>query len=133
MILENFVFNRIFISITRENFVLEKLISQNLESSRPRMEFDGIDPNDWENVSYSDLTHLNTYAKDKLIYSNQGLPFVSLASYWAECLSPGIPDGRYVPNIQFYPSKKLLDINALAIGTVTVSLPRTNQPVVVPV
>ena len=60
------------------------------------MEYDGIDPNDWENVSYSDLTHLNTYAKDKLIYGNQGLPFVALASYWAECLSPGIPDGRYV-------------------------------------
>ena len=52
---------------------------------------------DWENISYAGLTHLNTYAKDKLINEHpNGLPFVALASYWAECLSPAIPDGRYV-------------------------------------
>ena len=59
------------------------------------MSFDGIDPHDWENIAYAGLTHLNTYAKDKLLHEHpNGLPFVALASYWAECLSPAIPDGR---------------------------------------
>ena len=55
---------------------------------------DGIDRDDWKNYSYSDLTHLNTYAKDKLLQTGNKLPFVALASYWAETLSPGIPDAR---------------------------------------
>ena len=60
------------------------------------LELDGINPNDWKNYSYSDLTHLNTYAKHKLLETGSRLPFVAMASYWAETLSPGIPDGRYV-------------------------------------
>ena len=62
--------------------------------SKSATAFDGINPTDWENFSYSDLTHLNTYAREKLLYSGSDLPFVALASYWAECLSPSIPDGR---------------------------------------
>ena len=60
------------------------------------MDFDGINPNDWENLSYGDLTHLNSYARDKILYGKHSIPFVALSSYWAECLSPSIPDGRYV-------------------------------------
>ena len=62
--------------------------------ANPTDVFDGINPSDWENFSYSDLTHLNTYAREKLLFGGHDLPFVALASYWAECLSPSIPDGR---------------------------------------
>ena len=55
---------------------------------------DGINPNDWENLSLADLTHLNCYARDKLLGIGYQIPFVALNMHWAEPLSPAIPDGR---------------------------------------
>ena len=57
---------------------------------------DGIDPDEWENISYSDLAHLNRYARDKLLGSKQPIDFVALNMHWAEPIGPSIPDGRYV-------------------------------------
>ena len=57
---------------------------------------DGIQPDEWENLSLGDLTHLNCYVRNNTLKGGYQLPFLALNVHWAEALSPGIPDGRYV-------------------------------------
>ena len=58
------------------------------------LEKDGIEPSEWENMSLSDLTHLNVYARNKALKGGYQIPFLALNMHWAEAMSPGIPDGR---------------------------------------
>ena len=57
---------------------------------------DGIDPNEWENYSLGDLTHINCYIRDRLLAGGYQVPFIALNMHWAEPLCPSIPDGRYI-------------------------------------
>ena len=50
----------------------------------------------WDRLSLTDLEHLNRYAQDKMLYHNYNVPFHALSSHWADTISPGVPDGRYV-------------------------------------
>ena len=57
-------------------------------------EKEGIQPGEWENLSLSDLTHLNTYIRNNTLKGGYQIPFLALNVHWAETMSPGIPDGR---------------------------------------
>ena len=55
-----------------------------------------LDQNKWENLSLSDLAHINKYARDKInppgTSSNQS--FYALDVNWVGIVSPAIPSGR---------------------------------------
>ena len=55
-----------------------------------------LDPSKWENLSLSDLTHINKFARDKL--NPPGTPdeksFYALDVNWVGIVSPAIPSGR---------------------------------------
>ena len=56
-----------------------------------------FDHNKWENLSLSDLAHINRYAREKVNPISQGgkpHPFFALDVNWVGILSPAIPSGR---------------------------------------
>ena len=55
-----------------------------------------FDQNKWENLSLSDLAHVNKYARDKINPpgTNSNQPFYALDVNWVGILSPAIPSGR---------------------------------------
>ena len=56
-----------------------------------------LDSNKWENLSLSDLAHINKYAREKVTplgQANQTRPFYALNVNWVGIISPGIPSGR---------------------------------------
>ena len=55
------------------------------------------DINRWDNLSLADLAHLNEYAKNRMVTHGYTIPFHALSDRWVDTISPGVPDGRYVP------------------------------------
>ena len=56
-----------------------------------------LDQNKWENLSLSDLAHINKYARDKVNppdNSPTNHPFYALDVNWVGIMSPAIPSGR---------------------------------------
>ena len=53
-------------------------------------------PTEWQKMGMDDLECLNTYSRCKIDAKGPNLPFYALNRHWAEPISPGIPDGRYV-------------------------------------
>ena len=51
---------------------------------------------EWEQLGLSDLVHLNSYSKDKLLSGGYQVQFHALSTNWVEPIGPSIPDGRYV-------------------------------------
>ena len=50
----------------------------------------------WDGLSQADLDHINEYAKNKMLDHGYTIPFHALSDNWADTISPGVPDGRYV-------------------------------------
>ena len=55
-----------------------------------------LDQNKWENLSLSDLAHINKYARDKVNPpdSPSQQSFYALDVNWVGIVSPAVPSGR---------------------------------------